>query len=87
MKRELLKKYRVDKLDDKTVFISSKRFYFSYTIANSVVKEEYKNQYRYFGGLQCEFEEGTEEYKLLESWLCEIAEQILNSTQSRMGGF
>ena len=76
-KAEILKSYRLDKLDDATVFIQSKDFNFSYTKADDVVKEEYKGQYRYFGGLQCEFHENTVEYKNLENWLCELAENAL----------
>lgn len=85
MKKELLRRYRIDKLDDNTVFITSRVFNFSYTVANSIVRDEYKNQYRYFGGLQCDFEEGTQDYKLLEGWLCEIAETTLGINYGRDG--
>jgi hypothetical protein len=76
-KVEILKGYRLDKLDDSTVFIQNKDFNFSYTKADNVVKEEFKGQYRYFGGLQCQFHEDTVEYKNLENWLCELAENAL----------
>jgi hypothetical protein len=76
-KKETLKGYRVDKLDDSTVFISNRYFNFSYTIADSVVKDEYKGQYRYFGGLQCDYLKDSENYKNLEKWLFEIAEYHL----------
>ena len=72
-KAEVLKRYRIDKLDDCTVFISNREFNFSYTS----VKPEYKDNHRYFGGLQCNYEENTIEYKNLENWLCEIAENTL----------
>ncbi len=78
-KAEILNKYRIDKLGSNTVFIQNRYFNFSYTIADTVVKEEFKGQYRYFGGLQCEYEQGTEEYKNLEKWLCELAENTLNN--------
>jgi hypothetical protein len=76
-KVEILKGYRLDKLDDSTVFIQNRHFNFSYTKADNVVKEEFKGQYRYFGGLQCQFHEDTIEYKNLENWLCELAENAL----------
>lgn len=76
-KNEILKNYSLNKLDDKTVFISGRSFNFSYTIADTVVKDEYKGQYRYFGGLQCNYHQDSEEYKNLENWLCELAEQAL----------
>lgn len=79
MKRaEILNQYRVDKLDESTVFISNKHFNFSFTVADHVIKPEFIGQFRYFGGLQCNFNEGSQEYKRLEGWLCEIAEKILN---------
>ncbi len=77
-KAEILKNYRVDKLGSDTVFIKNSHFNFSYTKADSVVKDEYKGQYKYFGGLQSNYNEGSEEYKNLEKWLCEIAEQVLS---------
>jgi hypothetical protein len=76
-KKEILSSYRVDKLGSSTVFIRNKHFDFAYTIANHVVKDEFKDKYKYFGGLQCNYNDDTEEYKNLEKWLCEIAEQTL----------
>ena len=76
-KSEYLKRYRLVKLDDSTVSIDNKFFSFSYTRADHIVKDEYKGMYRYMGGLQCEHEPETQEYKDLESWLCEIAERVL----------
>lgn len=74
---ELLKSYEINKLDENTVFIYNKHFNFSYTKADSVVKYEFKGQYKYFGGLQCRFEKDSQQYKRLESNLCEIAESVL----------
>lgn len=78
MKKELLKQFRIDKLGSDTVFITNRHFNFSYTIADTVVKDEYKGKYKYFGGLQCDYNESSEEYKNLEKWLIEIAEKILS---------
>ena len=75
-KSEILKNYQLSKLDDATVFIKSKDFNFAYTKADAVLKPELKGQYRYFGGLQCNEVKETE--KLLEKWLCELAENALN---------
>lgn len=63
----------------KTIFMSNKFFQFSYTPAKDIVKDEFKDEYRYFGGLQCEFEVDSYEYKRLEKKLCEIAEAVLAS--------
>lgn len=71
------KSYRIDVLDKHTCFISNRFFNFSYTKADSVVKDEFKGKYRYFGGLQCEYEDITPEYKELEQFLVEKAESIL----------
>ena len=76
-KSEYLKRYRLVKLDDSTVSIDNKFFSFSYTRADHIVKDEFKGMYRYLGGLQCEHEPETQEYKNLESWLCELAEKVL----------
>lgn len=76
-KAEILKRYELNKLDESTVSIQSKEFNFAYTKADDVVKEEFKGQYKYFGGLQCGFSENSIEYKNLENWLVEIAENIL----------
>lgn len=76
-KDEILKNYVLHKLGNNTVFIMNNLFNFSYTEANSIVKDEFKNKYRYFGGLQCSYNEESPEYIRLEKWLCEIAENIL----------
>ena len=69
-KAEILKRYKIEKLDDITVFISNRYFDFSYTKVNDVLKPEYRDKYRYFGGLQCPYHEGSPEYRDLEKWLC-----------------
>jgi len=69
--------YRIHKLDNVTVDIKGENFYFCYTIADKVVKKEYIGQYRYFGGLQTDLEEGSEDYIKLEEKLCQIAEKAL----------
>ena len=74
-KSEILKHMKIDVLGT-TIFISNKYFNFSYTTV-SIIKEEFRNEYRYFGGLQSEYNEESEEYKRLENWLCEICELIL----------
>ena len=79
---KILHSYRVDKMGKDTVFISNRFFNFSFTIADKVVKDEYKGMYKYFGGLQCEYLEESAEYKTLEKCLCEIAEKILTPLTS-----
>jgi len=81
-KNEVLNRIRIDKLGNNTVFIQNKYFNFSYTIANTVVKDEFKDKYKYFGGLQCEYSQDSNEYKSLEEWLCDIAESVLESCKN-----
>ena len=76
-KKEILKNIAVNKLDENTVFIKNRYFNFSYFKADSIVKDEYKGQYRYFGGLQSEYHEDSPEFKSLEKWLIELSELIL----------
>lgn len=61
-----------------SIHIKGEAFYFSYTPADDVVKPEYKGKYRYFGGLQSEYEEGSKNYEELHEALCQIAEKILD---------
>ena len=83
-KADILQSYKLDKMDSSTVFIQNNHFNFSYTIADSVVKDEHKGQYRYFGGLQSNFKKDSEKYKNLEKWLCELAEQALNIKPNKL---
>jgi hypothetical protein len=71
-----MKQLRIDVIGN-TVFINSKLFEFCYTPANDAVKDEFKDQYRYFGGLQSEFRDDSEDYKKLENKLCDIADAVL----------
>jgi len=81
-RKEILKTYTVNVLSNDTVFIQNSHFSFSYMFADDVVKDELKGKYRYWGGLQCNFHEDSQEYKNLEKWLCEIAESLLKIKNS-----
>ena len=72
-----LKRYKLEKLDNNTVIISGNEFEFMYTIADSVVKEEFKGEYEYIGGLQCNYKSDSKEYLELEGKLKKIARKIL----------
>lgn len=74
--KEILKDYKLVKMGT-TVFISNKYFEFCYTQTKGLIKEEYIGFYRYFGGLQCNYDQNSSEYRILENALCEIAEKIL----------
>lgn len=74
---ELLKRFELTKLDDNSVQIQNKHFSFIYIAQNSAVRNKFKGQYRYLGGLQCNFEKDSKEYIELEKELCIIAEKIL----------
>lgn len=74
---QIIKRVTIDKLDNSTVSIYNGHLNFMYTIADSIVKNELKGKYRYMGGLQCNFEKDSENYKLLEEKLCVLAEKIL----------
>lgn len=73
----LLKRYNIYKLDNITVSMYNKEFNFSYTIADAIVKEEFKGKYTYIGGLQCNYEVDSNLYRLLEEKLCSVAKSIL----------
>jgi hypothetical protein len=73
-KNEILKRLSIEKLDDITVFIQNRYFNFAYT--KSLIPNEW------YGGLQCDFLDGTAEYKVLEKWLIEIAETTLKTVKS-----
>ena len=75
--KRLLKRLTIDKLDDITVCISNKEINFMYTIADSVLKDEFKGQYEYVGGLQCNYKKDSDMYNLLEKELCKLACKIL----------
>jgi hypothetical protein len=74
---KVLESYKIYKLDNISVSICNKEFNFSYTIADKVVKDEFKGKYKYFGGLQCNYTVESELYNLLETRLAIIAEKIL----------
>ena len=74
---KVLESYKIDILDNISVSIYNKEFNFSYTIADKVVKDEFKGKYKYFGGLQCNYTVESELYNLLETRLAIIAEKIL----------
>jgi hypothetical protein len=42
------------------------------------LKEENQKDYRYLGGLQCEYSDDTKEYKEIESYLIKLAESVLS---------
>jgi len=71
-----LETFNITKHKD-TVLIRGNNFYFSYTKPDGIVKDEYKNQYRYFGGLQCDALPGSKYYTQLEDILIKIAKSIL----------
>jgi len=73
----LLIRLVIDKLDNVTVLITNKELSFSYTIADAVVKEEFKGKYKCLGGLQCKYDSESEMYNLLEQKLCLLAESVL----------
>lgn len=79
-KQDVLKDLNI-MTSSKCVFIKNQSVDFCYMVADVALKDEYKGQYRYFGGLQCTFPEGSENYKLIEGWLCEIAEWNLKFTK------
>lgn len=72
-----LKRYKLEKLDNNTVIISGNDFEFMYTVADSVVKQEFKGKYEYIGGLQCNYKSDSKEYLELEDKLKKIARKIL----------
>jgi len=71
-------------VNDNWVLITGKDFAFSYTAAKDVnvnLKPEYGGKHTYFGGLQCNYHEGSQEYVILESILVEISHDILETLE------
>ena len=73
---DIFKRLTVEKLDDISVLIHNKHFNFSY-MSIMALKEENQKDYRYLGGLQCEYSDDTKEYKEIESYLINLAESVL----------
>ena len=76
--RQLPKSITINILGN-TIFLRSKEFDFSYTPADSIVKDEFRGQYKYFGGLQHIHPEESNEAKQLEKDLIEICETLLKT--------
>ena len=76
-----LKRLTINYLGKGTVCIDSRELSFMYNDPKQCLKEEFWKDCRYFGGLQCNYEEGTEKYKELESKLCDIAESLLKQIE------
>jgi hypothetical protein len=75
--KQILKQVRIDVITN-TVFINNRFFNFTYTTINkNKVYDDYKESYRYLGGLQCEYDIDSNEYKCLEDKLIIIAEKVL----------
>lgn len=74
---DIFKRLTVEKLDDISVLIYNKHFNFSYMSIMALKKENQKD-YRYLGGLQCEYSDDTKEYKEIESYLIKVAESVLS---------
>lgn len=74
---EIFKRLTIEKLDDISVLIYNKHFNFSYMSIMALKKENQKD-YRYLGGLQCEYSDDTKEYKEIESYLIKVAENVLS---------
>jgi|APGre2960657404_1045060.scaffolds.fasta_scaffold569224_1 hypothetical protein len=74
---EIFKRLTIEKLDDISVLIYNKHFNFNYMSIMALKKENQKD-YRYLGGLQCEYSDDTKEYKEIESYLIKLAESVLS---------
>lgn len=74
---EIFKRLTIEKLDDISVLIYNKHFNFSYMSIMALKKENQKD-YRYLGGLQCEYSDDTKEYKEIESYLIKLAQSVLS---------
>ena len=78
IEEEVMQNIDIHKLDESCVSIMGDNVSFFYQIADAVVKEEFKGEYRYFGGLQCNYLDGTDEYTQVEKITMEMAEKELN---------
>ena len=80
-KKDTLKDLRIDFVSSGTIFIRNRILNFSYTQVRPGTFDILGRPARYMGGLQCPYEEGSPDYKILEEWLCEIAEWNLKFTK------
>jgi len=76
-KKELFEKIEIN-VRTGTVFMQNKHISFMYN-ALDIIKPEYKGEFRYFGGLQCNYDQKSSEYAHIEKWCCELAESILKT--------
>jgi hypothetical protein len=63
----------------KAVFIKSEDYNFMYDkeMSNCEKANDINEVYRYYGGLRCNYEDSSEEYKELEQSLCMMANSVL----------
>lgn len=73
--KEIFERFSVEVWGD-TVFINNRHFHFTYNKPD-IIMPEYAGDARYFGGLQCEYERESNDYKMLENELVRIAENAL----------
>ena len=72
-------KYFHVQVSGNTIFMSSEDFEFMYTVADDVVKDEFKGQYLYLGGIQHNFENESPEAIELERKLSDVAFAIMTT--------
>ena len=63
-------------VDGNTVAIDNEHFNFTYNTVD-ILKEEYKDKYRYFGGIQSNYEPDSEYENLITNKCVTIAEYLL----------
>ena len=69
-------KIEITTLYKNTVSITSENFDFMFTIADTIVRDEFKGKYRNFGGLQSNFED-KELNKKLDVLLMDLSEKVI----------
>lgn len=69
-------KIEITTLYKNSVSITSNDFDFAFTIADTVVKDEFKGKYRNFGGLQSNFD-NKELNEKLEVLLMDLSEKVI----------
>jgi len=78
LEEEVMQGIDIHKLDDSCVSIMGDNVSFFYQVADKVCKKQFIGEYRYFGGLQCNYLDGSHEYAKVEKIMIAMAEKELN---------
>jgi hypothetical protein len=76
-----IKRLTINYLGTGSIQIDNRELSFVYNQPDQFVKDEFKGKYINFGGLQCKYKNGTQEYEELYSYLLDLAETIIKKIE------